>query len=125
MSENLWPKFDALPPTPSPKVIVEASGAGLKQNTQGLVTFEHMNTIVDGSTVTIQYGLYARKLAYMYPFLRISFSISSNYPVTLVADKVTETFTIGNEGALVAALRVIFQAPATVSSIQNLMTLTQ
>jgi len=59
---------------------------------------------------------------YHHPFLRIRFSVEPLYPVTVVADGMSDTLA-HDEDELIALLAKIFNAPSTIATIQRLMAL--
>ena len=124
MPTNLWPDFDIKQAPRSPKAVIEEAGGGLDSKTNGLIRFFPMSTSIKDNQVEVVFSLYARSLSYHFPFLRAKFAVESVYPVTVVADKMTEVVA-NNESELTASLAEIFNAPSTVETIQRLMALSQ
>ena len=90
MSKNLWPDFDSEQALRSPKTVIEEAGAGLVEKTKGLVQFYRMNVSIKDNKVEVLFSLYTRSLSYHFPFLRAKFAVDPVYPVTVVADKMTD-----------------------------------
>ena len=124
MSKNLWPDFDIGQAPRSPKTVIEEAGGGLEKKTKSLVRFHTMNISIKDNTVEVFFSLYARSLSYHFPFLRAKFAVDPVYPVTVVADKMTDVVA-NDENELTASLAKIFSAPSTVETIQRLMSLAQ
>lgn len=122
MSKNLWPEFEAMSKS-TPKTVVENAGAGLEEKTAGLVRFFLDSPRISNGFVILDCKLYAPKISYMYPFLKVKFPVADGYPVELVADKIPETFPAANEEELLRTLGKIFQSPSTIDTIQNLIAL--
>ena len=79
---------------------------------------------IKDNKVEVSFSLYARSLSYHFPFLRAKFAVEPVYPVTVVADKMTDVVA-NNENELIASLARIFNAPSTIETIQRLMSLGQ
>jgi hypothetical protein len=124
MSENLWPDFDIGQTTRSPKTVIEEAGRGLEKKTKGLVEFYRTNLSIRDNKVEALFSLYTPSLGYHFPFMRAQFAVDPVYPVTVVADKMTDVVA-NDEKELTAALAKIFNAPSTVDTIQRLMSLGQ
>jgi len=124
MSKNLWPDFDIGQAPRSPKIVIEEAGGGLEKKTKGLVRFYPMNTSIKDNEVEVVFSLYTPTLPYHFPFLRAKFAVEPLYPVTVVADKMTDVVA-SDENELTASLAKIFNSPSTVDTIQRLMSLAQ
>ncbi len=125
MSENLWPDFAVEQTLRSPRGIIEAAGSGLEKKTRGLIGFTAFGApLIKDNKVDAAFSLWAPSLSYHYPFLRAKFAVEPFYPVTLVADKMSE-MVAKDENELTASLASIFNAPSTVETIQKLMSLAQ
>lgn len=120
----MWPEFGSLKVPRSPKAITEEAGGGLAEKTGGLVSFYTSNTSISGTTVRVAFSLYAPALQYMFPFLRLEFDVESQYPVTVIVDKLDDAVA-RDENELIALLAKTFHAPSTVQTIQRLMSLAQ
>lgn len=124
MSKNLWPDFDSEQALCSPKTVIEEAGAGLVEKTKGLVQFYRTRVSIKDNKVEVHFSLYTRSLSYHFPFLRATFAVDPVYPVTVVADKMTDVVA-NDENELIASLERIFNAPSTVETIQRLMSLSK
>ena len=125
MTENLWPDFDIGKVPRSPKSVIEQAGGGLEKKTNGLVRFVQVGTsIKDNNKVEVAFSLWVSSLSYNFPFLRAKFAVDPVYPVTVVADKMTDVVA-NDENELTASLAKIFNAPSTIETIQRLMSLAQ
>lgn len=122
MPKQLWPDFNITPPQSTPKTIIEQAGEGLREKTKGLVVFQPLSNNISGEILSLQFALYARKLAYMFPFLTARFPIIEGYPVELIADKVPP-LRAANEEELVDMLGRIFQSPSTIETVQRLISI--
>ncbi len=122
MPTNLWPDFDIGKAPRSPKAVIEQAGAGLEAKTNGMVRFWSLSTSIKDNQVEAAFSLYAPSLRYHFPFLRAKFAVAPAYPVTVVADKMTE-IVANDENELTTSLAKIFNAPTTVETIQRLMSL--
>ena len=109
MSENLWPDFDIGKAPRSPKTVIEEAGGGLSDKTKGIIRFYTMSTKINENDVNMSFSLYSISLSYHFPFLRARFAVDSLYPVTIVADKMSEVVA-NNENELTALLAKIFKA---------------
>lgn len=124
MSKDLWPDFDIGQAPRSPKAVIEEAGGGLETKTNGVVRFFVMNTSIKDNVVEVPCSLYTPSLSYHFPFLRAKFAVDPVYPVTVVADKMTDVVA-NDENELTASLAKIFNAPSTIETIQRLMSLAQ
>ena len=124
MSKNLWPNFDTGQALRTPMTVIQEAGAGLEEKTNGLVKFYRMSPSIKDNKVEVSFTLYAPSLSYHFPFLRAKFAVEPVYPVTVVADKLTDVVA-NDENELTASLAKIFNAPSTVETIQSLMSLAQ
>lgn len=124
MHKNLWPDIDLAQAPRSPKAVIEEAGSGLGEKTNGLVDFSTAPASIDYDVVKLSCSFYVESLSYYFPFMRAKWSVDSNYPVALAADKLEDTV-VENEGELSEALAKIFRAPSTIETIQRLMFLAQ
>jgi hypothetical protein len=122
MEKNFWPDFNPTESPSTPKSIIQEAGKGLEEKTDRLVTFYQLNVIFTGGFANASYSLYARQLQYHYPFLKAKFPITGFYPVELNADKMP-VIVAKDERELIQALVGVFQAPETVATIKQLISL--
>ena len=84
---NLWPDFDKVQASRSPKAVIEEAGGGLHVKTNGVVRFYPLSTSIKDEKGEVVYSLYTQLLRYHFPFLRATFALEPAYPVTISPTK--------------------------------------
>ena len=121
---NLWPDFkQVVVAIASPKSIIDQAGSGVKQKTDGLVHFYTGTLSISEGIGRLNCSLYAPRLSYHYPFMKVKFPVATFYPLELIVDKIDQPLVAQDENHLLQLLHEAFSAPTTIATVTQLMTL--
>ena len=123
---DLWPDFTIEPKPRGIRQMLEEAGRGLKEKTNGLVTFRVLPaTNRDRPAFPFLYRceLYVETLDYTFPLLYVNVGMDGGFPVEVVTTNPAEPRKVWDESGLNSILATIFQSDETKAIVRNLISM--
>ena len=119
MTPNLWPDFPRDRRRTVRTILIEY-GSGIAERTADKIQFR-VETDADHAGFKHHCRLDVPSIAYHFPFMTVTNSATTMFPVTTHADAFPRPVVSHTEEELVATLQQVFTAPVTVAMVNQLL----